>query len=189
MWSAKIKYNEEVNILKTKLLFIILVLILTAGCSKMLIIQDGLPVPDHSFSASNAETSIRVEVTASRWHYIDEEGEKVLWPEYLTLGKKHYMNADNTEYVRMDIVVRNPNKARYQIIRYTTVNGQDSKKIMYEGRLRYKHFIIGRYVEEATLYTESIMLNYGDGFPMIHMGDLIYKVRKPIENERGGDAG
>lgn len=165
--------------------FVIMLLFLVSCAPRITILLDGTPIPNHSYVLSNPATNLKIEVVVARWYYILEEGERVLWPQYLSLNKKHCINPENTEFVEVAIKVSNPNKAWYSINEVVDKDCEVTVTELYKGRLRHKRFIMRYFSNEEGVYNITVNLKDKSDFPIIQMGEVIYEIRN-LTTEEGG---
>ncbi len=182
-----------------------LIVLLAMGCShnKMIILLDGIPISNRSYTLKNPASGLTIEVAAARWHYIDETGEKVLWPEYFGVEKKFYVDPYDTEFVSIMIKVTNPNKVWYQLDSITVSKGTISPEKsgssvhvvnLYQGRLRHKSASAMHRVDDNMVYVNYITVRNKDNLPIMRVGNFTFIGRK-VHNSReanateGGDNG
>jgi len=173
--------------MRKKAILLVMFLTFIVGCApRITILLDGVPVPDHSYVLSNPATDLKIEVVAARWYYIFETGEKVLWPQYLSLNKKHYINPEDTEFIEVLIKVSNPNKVWYSINEVVSKDREITTTEMYKGRLRHKRFTTRYFSNDEGMYNITINLKDIDDFSIIQMGKVMYEIRNPIIEEGSG---
>lgn len=172
---------------KRNVICLAIMLLFLVGCApRITILLDGAPIPNHSYILSNPATDLKIEIVIARWYYIFEEGERVLWPQYLSLNKKHYINPENTEFIEVAVKVSNPNKVWYSIDEVVNKNREVITTELYKGRLRHKRFVIRHFSSEEGVYNITVNLKDKSDFPIVRMGEVIYEIRNPI-TEEGGD--
>lgn len=167
---------------------IVLLLFILAGCApKMIIMLDGMPVPEYAYHMrSPAMEGLSIEVIAAKYINADEAGEPILWPVYFRVDEMYYVDPDNTEYVAITIKVRNPNKVWYALNEYTTSEpliGRGDTHVstngIYSGRLRFNYFNITHKTKNNTKQSHRIDVRDGEGRSMIRIGKFTYKVIRP----------
>lgn len=145
---------------------------------------------DHSYTLSNPGSDLKIEVLAARWYYIEETGEKVLWPEYIEVDKKYFVDPD-AEFVEIIIRIKNPNKVWYQVSSVVSserainpeTNGWNSRReSLYEGQLRYKLIVMQPLVEEKMLHTNYILVTNEKGLTIMRIGDFKFIGQKGGDN-------
>ena len=180
---------------KMKNVLIMMLCLLFVSCApRMIVMLDGVPVPKYAYTSSNPETGISIQVIAIKWVHAYEGDEEILWPEYLNMDKTYYINPDITAFVEINVKIKNPNKAYYQLVGYDLskplIGSGDKKESVYgiyAGRLRHNSFRLKYVLENNTSNMSSIKLKTKEGFPLITIGNFSYKVicPDPESIERG----
>lgn len=182
--------------MKLRSLIVLLSIFAFGGCTpKMIVMLDGAPLPDYAYQLSNPATGLSIEVVAAKYVNADEDGEPILWPVYLSVDKMYYVEPDNTKYVKITVVVRNPNKAWYRLtercLEAPVIGGGKTKistKGIYSGRLRFNKFDILYPTKENNVMRKHIIeVEDKGGLSIIRIGKFSYKVlhKDSVENGRG----
>ena len=186
--------------MKNKLcLLAAIIMLLATGCARNVIITlNGLPIADRSYKLTNPASGLTIEVAAARWHYIDETGEKVLWPEYFGTEKKFYVDPYDTEFVSIMIRITNPNKVWYRLASTTvskeTISPEKSGSSvhvvhLYEGRLRHKATSVMHQVNDNMVYVSNITIRNRSDLTIMRVGHFTFIGRKVDTSEGGGNEG
>lgn len=162
---------------------LILLLILTGCAPKVTIMLDGVPLPDYVYHLSSPETGLVIEVYAAKYINTDEEGEPILWPIYLRVDETYYIDPDITEYVKITVKVRNPEKVWYEL-RKKSFNkiligrGKANTTIteIYSGRLKFNDFDIAHKTTNNTMQSHTIEVRDKRGLSIMRIGKFSYKV-------------
>ena len=166
---------------------VLLPLLLMLGCaSKVVILLDGRPVPEYSYTMTNPATGLSMEVVAANYIKTYETGELVLWPTYFSVGETYYVDPDNTSYVKITVRIRNPNKVWYELkenVFSKQLFGKGKSKAstegIYKGRLRFNKFEIHHFVKNNTMRKINVEVMDKDKTPLFIIGDFSYKVVRP----------
>lgn len=135
--------------MKKSITFVLLIL-MVIGCTPKINVQlDSGPVPNYVIRANLLSSGIKVE-TALIKYYGTKEGDELLSTyEYLALGteKPHKINIDNTQRLKVMVLVHNPDKEKYSMwIEYSIdkdggiLLSRHTNEIVYEGSLSRKEF-------------------------------------------------
>jgi hypothetical protein len=126
------------------------IFILVIGCTPKINVQlEGRPVPNYVNRANLLNSGIQIE-TALIKYYGTKEGDELLSTyEYLALGteKPHKINIDNTQRLKVMVLVHNPQKEKYSMwIEYSIDKdggvslSRHTNEPVYEGSLSRKEF-------------------------------------------------
>lgn len=136
--------------MKKSIIFVSLILLLVIGCTPKINVQlEGRPVPNYVVRANLLNSGIQVE-TALIKYYGQKEGDELLSTyEYLALGteKPHKINIDNTQKLKVMVLVNNPQKEKHSIwIEYSIDKdggvslSRHTNEPVYEGSLSRKEY-------------------------------------------------
>ena len=177
-----------------KLLAIILSLFLVGCAPKMVVMLDGRPIPQYSYTLTNPETGIQVRVTAANVTYVDEDGEKILWPEYVSVNDCVDIDVDKSATFDIMVQVKNLNKAYYkikqlQLTRPILGNGETNvaNSLVYAGHLRYNTVKLSYVLNDNTYNKIDITVENENNLMLMSIGSFIYKVKHKTQSlEEGG---
>ena len=182
---------------KMKNAFLIILSLIFIGCApRMTVLLDGKPIPEYSYTLTNPETGIQVQVVAAKWVYVDEDGEKILWPEYIRVGECIDVNPDRALYIGIHIKIKNLEKMHYRLMDQhltRTLTGPGDTEVgstaIYDGRLRYNIFKVNYVLKDNTYNKVDIVLENKHGLRLMKIGSFAYKVKRPqnLQSEEGGD--
>jgi len=136
--------------MKSSIIFVTFIFLLVVGCTPKINIQlEGRPVPNYVVRANLLGSGISLE-TALIKYYGKKEGDELLSTyEYLALGteKPHKVNSDNTQKIKVMVLVHNPQKETYSMwVEYSidkdvgTSLSRHTNEPVYEGSLSRKEF-------------------------------------------------
>jgi hypothetical protein len=175
-----------------KLLIIILSLFFIGCAPKMTVLLDGKPIPQYSYTLTNPETGIRLQVIAAKLAYADEDGERIIRPDYVGVGKCVEIDPDKAASFDIMVQVKNLDKAHYiimqkQLIRPVLGSGQVSaaETIVYAGHLRYNSFRLTYVLKDNTYNKIDITVGNQKGMPLMTIGSFTFKVMRIPQSEEG----
>lgn len=136
--------------MKLCILFLSALVLLVAGCAPQMNIQlEGRPVPNYVNRASLINSGITVETALIRY-FGQKEGDELLSTyEYLELGteKPHKIKMEDTQRLKVMVLVNNPNREYYALWIDYAINKDDGVSLSrqaqepsYEGKLSRKEF-------------------------------------------------
>ena len=170
---------------KMKNVFMAILSIVFVSCApKMTVLLDGKPIPEYSYTLTNPETGIQVQVIAAKWSYIDEDGEKTLWPEYFKVGNCVEIDPKEAAFFEINIKVKNLKKAPYTISEQflsRPLIGQGETRItnsgIYSGHLRYNSFKVHHVIKGNTYNSVEVLIENKNGLRLMKIGSFSYKVQ------------
>jgi len=179
-----------------KIILIILSLIFIGCAPRMTVLLDGKPVPQYSYTLTNPETGIQIQVVAAKWSYIDEDGEKILWPEYIKVDECVEIDPGQALYIGIQIKVKNLEKMHYRLMDQRSSgiligqgNTEAGSTAIYNGRLRYSTFTVNYPLKANTYNKIDIILENKNGLRLMKIGSFSYKVKRSqnLQSNEGGD--
>jgi len=162
-----------------KIAAMLLLIILTFGCSKDMIINvDGMPISDHEYNLTNEETGIRAVFVLARYQREYEGKEYIIKPEYLDALHANRIDSDTTEQLTLHIKVINLRRKHFSV-NWEIVQPKDGKIVglLYAGKLSRKDFYMKLPTDKHGDYGFSFRVLDEDGDDLFSLPQLRYKVR------------
>lgn len=163
----------------SKIASILLLTILTFGCSKNIIINvDGMPVSTHEYNLTNNETKIRIVFVLTSYYREYEGKEYIIKPEYLDVLEVNEINPEVTEQLTLHIKTVNLKKQFFGL--NWEVRKPDGNRVMgllYAGHLSRKDFFINLPIDEPGGYEFSFRLNNMEESDLFSLPQMGYTVK------------
>jgi hypothetical protein len=151
------------------LLLAISMLLITSCATKTIYQMDGQPVSDNIVRAKTFNLDLTLKYSLVNFFNVKEGNESYESYEFLKLTSPEIHKLDDPTKLVMNIVVFNPSKEDYKIIKYVRLEGGDvAESVVYEGSLSRNVFNI-----ELPLVPNRLLSFYWDACNK--NGDLIFK--------------
>lgn len=158
---------------------ILLLIILTFGCAKKMIINiDGMPVSNYEYNLTNEETGIRAVFVLARYYREYEGKEYIVKPEYLNALQVNRIDSTTTERLILHIKVINLKKQYFAMNwEISEPGGGATKGRWYTGKLSRKDFSIDLPLFAPGDYDFLFSLSDEDGDDLFSLPLMGYRVK------------
>jgi len=152
----------------------LLLLIFICGCSTNVVVkQNGYPLPGISYYLVNSSG-----LTATfNWCRLYEKSKESYYPEYFDMFKKQTIPLSKTKELVINLLVINPNKRKFKLIKTVTkskgVYQISYSETIFEGNPEDKIFQLNCPLEKGFNYTVEAIVKTNETH-MIHIGEFIY---------------
>jgi hypothetical protein len=168
--------------MRRKLVLVILLAGLCACSPKLMIMQNGAPVPNNSVRLTNDSSGLTVQFNL---RVVTEQGEDSYDFEFPDFNEKVYISKD-VKVVALDLWVYNPKGHKYVVNKLveTRIGSKLSKteRAIYEGREKTKKFQLTSSLEPGVEVRLGAIIRVGK-LPLFFAGEAWYKVRKEVRGD------
>ena len=170
-----------------RVLYILLIFLAVSCAPRMTVLVDGFPVSDSEeyLRVPDPEVDIRVQYYAAGWIMKDLGGEELEpYPIYFKINEKELLPTD-IKAVTLNIWIKNPRNIEYKVQSWVEESKpfeERTRKIENVGNLTSKlnnYVAIHGPVDPGSTVRLRAMLYDNKGFPLVSIGDVYYKVRRP----------
>jgi len=160
-------------------------LLLLAGCSKKLIVQqDGIPISDYEYTLANPQSGIRISYVLARYYKQHEGKEFLVVPEYLDVKEKNKIDAKDTERLILHVKVVNLDKSYYSL--HWGVRGKDvdSAGMLYSGHLSRKDYYVNLPLDTNGQYQYHLKFFNSEAESIFELDEFQYQVEGGVARKK-----
>ena len=166
--------------MRRKLLLVILLVGLCSCSTKLVVMNNGAPVPDNSVRLTNDSSGLMVQFN---FRVVTEQGEDSYDFEFPDFNKRVYISKD-AKVVALDLWVYNPKGHKYRVNKLIEAKRGSklsrTERTIYEGRAETRRFQLAGPLEPGVEVRLGAIIQVGK-LPLFFAGEAWYKMRKEVK--------